>query len=93
MNSEMDFSREQLDQIEAIENAVEQLLSVMLTKPAYLLRPNEDPRPNLYAWPNTLKFADRIAEILVYSGCSPVYFPITVHENGTDEGYVSDTYD
>lgn len=89
--TELEFTQEQLDQIEAIHNATKTLLELMLYKPAYLKNSelkgleNYDPLPVAVS-----EVADLVADHLILHTDCEIFYP--THVEWQDEDYISDVY-
>ena len=85
----LEMSAEQLEQLERVEDAVYDLMDVMLLKPEYLREYGESVPSHSYQF-HPLIIADLLAEFFFKHGTT-VYYP-TFFENADHERVLSDTY-
>ena len=96
MSHNTDFSADQLEQLDRIEEAVANLLEVLLVKPEYLRDAYEAVDREVVEQFHHLEIADIVAQHLS-SDNRTVYFPIHVERYLFSSGeqladFVSDTY-
>ena len=86
-----EFTQEQLDQIEAIHTAVQNLLELMLYKPKYLEDSDLKGLENHEPFPISVsEIGDLVADhIILHTDCN-VFYP--VHVESEKEDYISDVY-
>jgi len=87
----LEFSMDQLEQLDRIEEATMHLLQVLYRKPDYLRMPNEvpdDPTEDM----NPYEIIDYLCNYLMQDDY-PIYCPICIHpSDDEDDAFISDTF-